>query len=447
MKQFSMNLPTLKEIEVNFFRKLQEQFSEGLVRYLEQLDEWIMEQRDRSRFRLHDLRELSLGTMFGEITFKRRVYRDREKNQFVYLLDQALSFDGESMVSPHLEEMAIELASQGPSYRESAKKIEAFLGYPAISHEAIRNKLIERAKQPIPASETKRKANVLFVEVDGLYAHLQRQKKRGVENQIAVVHEGWEKNGERVRLLHKRHYLHQGKEPFWEGFMDFLTDHYDIDEQTWLVVNGDGAEWIGECRSYFHRCVYNLDRFHVFKELRRYLRELPSQWKLAREALEAYDPKALLNVVDEIPMESIREEWQEDWKKYKAFLRRHQEHLKDYREKLREAGVDTSDMQSMGSAESQMSVMAKRTKGGYSWSMQGVSAMLLSIMARKEGRTLGGEVTYDTNTKTDETSFRMNQLFKKSKEAVKGYTDGMIRYLHTSAQSTPLGATLKGLRL
>ncbi|PDO09135.1 MAG: hypothetical protein BLM47_14350 [Candidatus Reconcilbacillus cellulovorans] len=42
-----------------------------------------------------------------------------------------------------------------------------------------------------------------------------------------------------------------------------------MDEQTWLVVNGDGAEWIGECESYFHRCVYTLVRFHVARSLRR----------------------------------------------------------------------------------------------------------------------------------------------------------------------------------
>ena len=81
----------------------------------------------------------------------------------------------------------------------------------------------------------KRKAKVLFVEADGLYTKLQRGRRRGMENAIAVVHEGWERNGKRVQLKNKQHYLHQGAGHFWEGFGDFLVERYKIDEDTWLV--------------------------------------------------------------------------------------------------------------------------------------------------------------------------------------------------------------------
>ena len=138
MQQSNTKLPSLKEIEVTFFRNLQKVFANGLVRFLEELDEWIMEHRDRGRFRMQDKRKVSLSTLYGEITFFRRMYKDREKNGYVYLLDQYLSFDGEVGMSPGLEELAVELASRGPSYRESADKLEAFLGYPAMSHETIK---------------------------------------------------------------------------------------------------------------------------------------------------------------------------------------------------------------------------------------------------------------------------------------------------------------------
>lgn len=40
-----------------------------------------------------------------------------------------LKFEGRRKVSPHLEETAITFASQGPSYRDSEKKLEQLLGY------------------------------------------------------------------------------------------------------------------------------------------------------------------------------------------------------------------------------------------------------------------------------------------------------------------------------
>lgn len=446
MQNINMKLPTLKEIEVTFFRKLQEQFTEAVVRYLEEIDTWIMNMRDKDRYRVHDKREVSLSTMFGEVTFKRRMYRDRKCAEYVYLLDQVLSFEGEIGISPQLEQLAVELASRGPSYRESSEQIEKFLGYSALSHETIRERLLAWNEMKAPTPEEKRKASVLFVEVDGIYTHLQGEKRRGKENRIAVVHEGWEHSGKRVSLKHKRHYLHTSKRPFWEGFGDFLTEHYEIDEDTWLVVNGDGAAWINDCTSYFHRCIYTLDRFHVVRDLRRFLKDHPATWKKAKQALDTYDPEALLEVIDPITDEDLPEERREDWGNYKHFLHRHAEHLRDYREQLRNHGIDPTDMRPLGSAESQMRVIAKRTKrGGYSWSVVGVQAMIQTIMARKEG-SFYGRTTPKVESTEDGPTFRLRDLFKQSQADTESYLNHTIHYLKTSKQSSPLGMALKGLR-
>lgn len=447
MQNLNMNLPTLKEIEVTIFRKLQEQYIKIMVKYLEKLDEWIMESRDKDRFRMHDRRKVSLSTSFGEVTFTRRMYQDRYTQKYVYLLDRLMSFEGHEGVSPHLEELAIELASRGPSYREAAEQIEQFLGYPAMSHETIRKKLLEWNEKEIPKPKNKRKPQVLFVETDGLFTHLQGGKRRNKENRIAVVHEGWGRTGRRVRLQHKRHYLHTTKEPFWEGFGEFLIDHYDVDEDTWLVVNGDGASWISECTSYFHQCIFTLDRFHVYRDLRGFLKEHPSIWSQAKKALDTYNPEKLLTILSGISIDLIAEERQEKWKDYKDFLYRHQEHLRDYRKRLRKEGFDTTDMRPMGSAESQMNVVARRTKGGYSWSVLGVQAMIRSIMARKEGTLHDARMTENKlKDKKKKSPFKLGQLFKKSQEDSSSYLDASIQYLKTANQSSPLGMALKGLR-
>lgn len=445
MQQITMKFPTIKDLESTLFRRLQELFAEGMRRILEALDDWMMEHRDFARFRLKDQREISIETLFGTVRFKRRLYLDRKTGKHVFLLDQMLEYEGRDKLSPYLEELAIQFASQGPSYRDSAQRLKALLGYPVLSHEAIRNKLIEQAERPEPAHHEQCPVRVLFVEVDGLFTKLQRHRRRGMENRIAVVHEGWENKGGRIRLKGKRHYLHTGEGDFWEGFGDFLVQHYDVDEQTWLVVNGDGAAWIEECTSYFHHCVFTLDRFHVARELKRYVGRLPKTWEKVRKALATFDPDTLLETLAAVPETKIAEEWREEWRKYRAFLERHREHLRDYRETLRNAGIDTSGMRPMGSAEAQIRIMAKRTKGGgYSWSVRGVQAMLKTIMRSKEGRPL----TYrkrDKSQNLPSVKSTIRQWLQEVKRESKGYIDGTIRLLMGPMQSSPTGQAIKGL--
>lgn len=447
MSYFTTTMPTMKEIEQWMFRKMQEEFARGMKQVLEALDQQILEQRDRERYRVKDERETSVNTVFGNVRFKRRLYCDRRSGKHVYLLDQLLQFEGRGKVSPHLEETAIAFASQGPSYRDSAKRLEQLLGYNVLSHQAIREKLMERAQQPMPAVK-RRAARVLFVEVDGLYTKLQRSKKRGMENAIAVVHEGWEKNGKRVQLKNKQHYLHMSGGDFWEGFGDFLVERYEIDENSWLVVNGDGAAWIGECTSYFHQCLYMLDRFHVARDLKRFVGHLPQVWETVRRSLAKQDAAALMAVLEGVSEQEIAEENRKDWKSYKGFLKRHEKHLDDYRKTLQAKGIDTSGMRPMGSAESQMRIFAKRTKrGGYSWSERGVRAMLRTMMRIQEAdtvvRTVEGQVSKQA---TPQQSINMRQLLKNATQPVKGCIAGMIRMLQGPKQSSTTGMALKALR-
>lgn len=131
------------------------------------------------------------------------------------------------------------------------------------------------------------------------------------------------------------------------------------------------------------------------RELKRYVGHLPGDWETVRKSLASFDPDTLLATLAAVPETDIAEEWREEWRKYRAYLDRHREHLRDYRKQLRQAGIDTSGMRRMGSAEAQMRIMAKRTKGGgYSWSVRGVQAMFKTIMKWKEGRPL-------TNRKED----------------------------------------------
>ena len=268
MNQCNTKMPSLKELEKTLFRTLQMTFQEILVQTLENWDLEIAQQRDKRRFALRDKREIRVDTAFGAVELKRNYYFDRVTKKYICLLDHYLQFQGNKGFSPLLEEWGLELATNGSSYRKAVETFEQFLGYSAMSHEALRQHLLHTSV--LPAKEKRPFQKVLFVEVDGLYVKSQEKKKRGWELKFAAVHEGWKENGKRVRLRNKRHFLYEEKEPFWEAFETFLQNHYAYDPtQTLLIINGDGAGWITACREYFReRAFFTMDRFHVARSMK-----------------------------------------------------------------------------------------------------------------------------------------------------------------------------------
>lgn len=157
---------TLKELEQLIFRTLQITFSEVMAKILTEMDQIIAEGRDKSRFELKDKRVFSFESMFGSVELRRNYYRDRETGKYVFLLDQYLNYDGALEISPVIQDLAIELAVTGVSYRQAAYAMEKLLGYPVISHEGIRQQLLNT--EVVPKEKQPLESDVLFVEVDGL---------------------------------------------------------------------------------------------------------------------------------------------------------------------------------------------------------------------------------------------------------------------------------------
>src|SRR5690625_1033957 len=178
----NMKLPTLKEIETDLFRTLQQTYSDAFTQLLTELDQIIAENRDKDRFQLKDKRKMTMDSLFGSIEVSRNYYYDRESGSYVSLLDRHLQFEGAKGLSPLVQEMAMELAVEGQSYRHASHTLEKLLGYSVISHESIRQHLLQT--EVIQNSSVVPMRPVLFVEVDGLYVKRQKQRIKGREEKI-----------------------------------------------------------------------------------------------------------------------------------------------------------------------------------------------------------------------------------------------------------------------
>ena len=440
----TMKLPTLKEIETDLFRTLQETYSDALGQLLTELDQVLAETRDTARFQLKDKRPITMDSLFGSVRVNRNYYYDREGKKYVSLLDQHLQFEGTKGLSPIVQEMAMELAVEGKSYRNASETLEKLLGYSVLSHETIRQHLLQTEVINRPSEMPPRP--VLFVEVDGLYVKRQNKRIKGREEKIAAVHEGWDVNGKRTKLKNKRHYVHQGKEPFWEGFETFLIETYGYDPTVhYLVINGDGARWITACREYFKNTFFVLDRFHVARDLKVVFKEHP-RWRAVRIKLAKYDIEGLLTEMNSA-VGTLNDERKELFLEYLIEqYSQYPEALGDYRKWLKSCGIDTSDMRPMGASEATMRVFAQRLKNGRSWSDKGIAAFIRFMIALKDElniKTLVGIMT----TRLEETmeTTLPNYYKERLKSSVGEAVRNNVSYLQ-QATGKPVYQALKSLQ-
>lgn len=435
---------TLKEIETDLFRTLQQTYSDMFERILTDLDQQLAEVRDKSRFQLKDKRPMTMDSLFGSIEIRRNYYYDRQSDKFVFLLDQYLQFDGAKGLSPLVQDMAMELAVEGPSYRHASETLEKLLGYSVISHETIRQHLLQTEVIPSPsASPTGR---VLFIEVDGLYVKRQKERARGREEKIAAVHEGWLVNGKRTSLVKKRHYVHKGKEPFWEGFENYLIDTYGYNPNVhFLVINGDGAPWITACRTYFKNMFFTLDRFHVARDIRTIFKE-HNRYRQIRIKLAKYDVNGIMMELNSAVGTLEDEKKEEALADLIRQLSHYPEALGDYRIWLSEQGIDATSMRPMGSAEGTMNLFARRLKNGRSWSDKGIAPFIQFMVALKDGldmKTLVG--TMENRLKKTEEKKPRNRYVEKLRSSVGEATRNNVAYLQ-QATGKPIYHALKGLQ-
>ena len=450
------NLPTLKEIEQGLFRELQSIYQNILVSVLEKVDVWLRDNRDFTRFENREMQKCTIGTMFGSVTINRRRYLDRETGERVALLDQYLQFNGSDALSPYLTEMAVNWAVKGPSYRDARDRFCDLLGYQAMSHEKIRQEVlkVEPKDMEVPVDNQK-DIDILFLEVDGLHVHKQNSKRSTREVKLGVVHEGWKKKhpGSKEYELKNKSYWYSldTGDAFWDSFSRYIYSRYAITKDTPIVINGDGAPWIRKGVDYFEYAIYTYDRYHLKKWIKSALSNRSKQERRkAYLAADDNDPVALLVAIAEAEKEEEVEEKKKEIADLRLFIYENQDAFRDYRDILKEKGIDTSNMRPMGAAESNMNLFSRRLKKmGYSWSFKGLQSMVDALIHQFEGTLIEAIQNKSTNEATNRKKSKTYPSFaklltQKARESI-GAIQGRLPALTGDDQRKPYIRALRDL--
>jgi hypothetical protein len=142
-------------------------------------------------------------------------------------------------------------------------------------------------------------APVLYGESDGVWVHLQREKRRSTEVRVAILSTGRKRVGkECYRLENKRCMTTIGMnaEMWQEHILREAHLAYDLSRTEMLVSGGDGSAWV---RHSFDRLdlpqQFVLDRFHLHRAARRAYQDRREArrvvMRLRQEGFEAVSPE------------------------------------------------------------------------------------------------------------------------------------------------------------
>ena len=379
-------------IEKALWNATLETFQRSLVEILSILDKYLMAKRNKSRYEYKERKEKTLITLLGEVTVKRRYYWDTEQKEWVFLLDELLGLES-TAVSDSLKELVVILATKGPSYRDVRDRLYDLFNNQILSHEKIRQLLIESSEQlqmKEEPEEKKKKVRILFIEADGFWTGVQKRgdkTKKKRETKLVVVHEGWEKRQagdyKLKNPLYLTSYRSEKAADFWDRVYLKIWSKYEDLGSIPIIINGDFASWIRGGVDCFKNGFYQYDRFHLKRDIRRLLSKNQANCKAALCAIDENVPEKLLQLLaDEHTLTK-----DEDILEFIVRLKPHQEAAIDYRKRLAEKKYQLpEDLRGMGAAEANVDRFKLRTsKRGRAWSAKGLEAILNMLGMLYEG--------------------------------------------------------------
>lgn len=249
---------------------------------LEQLDQYLLKNRNRKRYKSKDFKKTSIKTVYGTVEYWRRIYYDTEKHEHVFLLDEKMQMEKVGMISTNLAKKIAEATIDMP-FRKAADTISETTGQTISSHgvwnvaqqigQVIQDEE-QNLVQELHAEQTRgtEESKIIFMESDGVYLHIQKEKKKApsMEMKVATVYDGWEEDG--TKLHNKVVFAGmESSKKFNEKTEAVIQSVFDIDASQLRVLNGDGANWIKN--TYEPDRIFQLDRFHIKKEIRRCIPE------------------------------------------------------------------------------------------------------------------------------------------------------------------------------
>jgi hypothetical protein len=248
---------------------------ESLITIFEAIDKSYKDSNNRkNKYHIKAHHTRNLMTIFGEITFKRTFYSDKNnKGSFCYL-DWFLGLNKYDYFDPYIKALVIDYSTKY-SFQKTGYLISEMIGNRLelskecfLSRQMVRN-IIIKSTMPIPKYEQINDVETIYIMADEKFVHTQRNNKQDAMVKSIVVFDSRIKENKRVKLINKKIFSkHNGS--IIDDVLDYIYKAYDTDKIKNVYYMGDGASWIKNITRGFKfndktNVIFGLDKFH-FKQ-------------------------------------------------------------------------------------------------------------------------------------------------------------------------------------
>ena len=293
-----LNLPgdslTFARLIEDFSFNSEKMIREEIRAFLEKMDEDFRNSPGRTKdYYVNNTRKRTIVTMYGEITYKRTIYKDRLSKKIYCYVDEKLGIERYTRYTNDVAAYAAEAYSD----ENSMIKVGIELGnliyakfslcdnrIHAIPRQTIYN-LLSKVKpiRIVPDEESKKKIDSLFILMDEKY--LPDHSKKDEEgkkvrsskmNKCALICEGLDPSDKNRHKYINCSYFSLHKGDYSEELIEFIDARYDLKKLKHINVLADGANWIKEvakdlsfpatrtkqylCRFHFHQALWRIFR-------------------------------------------------------------------------------------------------------------------------------------------------------------------------------------------
>ena len=378
----------------------------------------------------------TLMTCVGELTYRRRYYRDKNTGEYRYLLDDWLGVTPHQQIGEDVREDLVSSAVN-VSYQKSGKQSAP----KPVSKTSVGHYVDDVDVKAIMQSDGKKRiCKELYVEADE--DHVALQSGKNVQVRLIYVHEGNISDTKRAQLGHVRYLtwpVGGDTDDMWETVATYIEEQYDTDKLQHIWLSGDGAAWIDKGEEWLIKCRRLLDRYHVNKRFMSLTASVPYLRGWGRQVLKQ-GTKAQINALYEHAVRKAdtknkREQLVEDTR----YLLSHWDQITAGR---------SSDAPGC-SAEGHIShvLSARLSSRPMGWSLPGLNQMAaLRVMAAN-----GTPITYERRKTHEEACARPlpSKVLSAAAVNVRGKIDSAIKNIRlpilAAGQYTPTYMALRGL--
>ena len=248
-----------------------------IVNYLEKLDRDFMNCSFRKeKYYVKDHRPRTLITMYGEITYVRTIYTDRETGERFIYVDRKMGVARRIRYTEDVRAYAYEAYADENSMIKIGKELGNLIHSKfslkrndeySLSRQTIYN-FLKRVRPIHYVPETKIKTDTLFVLLDEKFIGCQDLDKK-MMSKVCMTYAALEK-GNRNALSGRYHFT-SCSETFRYDLLTRIDEVYDLDEVKTFYFMSDGGGWIRETFKEMKLSgktqITCLDRFHAYRAL------------------------------------------------------------------------------------------------------------------------------------------------------------------------------------